>query len=87
MLESTDFSESSWTGSGMMEPIYPPAPLTPPAPAPMMDEPGTQRSKPAAKRKAARPKAKKKATKKRPKAKANRGSKAKRRKPAKRRRR
>src|SRR5437762_2797467 len=35
MLASTDFSESSWTGSGMMEPMYPPAPSMPPAPAPM----------------------------------------------------
>src|SRR5205823_1195035 len=35
MLAPTDFSESSWTGSGRMEPLYPPAPMTPPAPAPM----------------------------------------------------
>src|SRR5438445_97928 len=39
MLEPTDFSESSWTGPGMMEPLYPPAAPTPPTPAPMMDEP------------------------------------------------
>ena len=59
MLEATDFSESSWTGPGMMEPLYPPAPLTPPTPAPMMDEPmASPRRKPAAKRKAALPKAK-----------------------------
>src|SRR5438309_839097 len=48
MLAPTDFSESSWTGSGMMEPMYPPAPMTPPAPAPMRDEPMTApRPKPA----------------------------------------
>src|SRR5437870_6682616 len=52
MLASTDFSESSWTGSGMMEPMYPPAPSMPPAPAPMRDEPmSAPRPKPAKKRK------------------------------------
>src|ERR1041385_5207682 len=77
MLASTDFSESSWTGSGMMEPMYPPAPPTPPAPAPMRDEPmSAPRPKPAKKRKkASRPKAKKKSGKKRPKARAKRGGK------------
>src|SRR5256885_10891684 len=62
MLASTDFSESSWTGSGMMEPMYPPAPSMPPAPAPMRDEPmSAPRPKPAKKRKKpSRPKAKKK---------------------------
>ncbi len=79
MLASTDFSESSWTGSGMMEPMYPPAPSMPPAPAPMRDEPmSAPRPKPAKKRKKpSRPKAKKKAGKKRPKARAKRGGKAK----------
>src|SRR5437870_9034833 len=82
MLASTDFSESSWTGSGMMEPMYPPAPSMPPAPAPMRDEPmSAPRPKPAKKRKKpSRPKAKKKAGKKRPKARAKRGGKAKRKK-------
>src|ERR1051325_9452163 len=85
MLEPTDFSESSWTGPGMMEPLYPPAPPPPPTPAPMMDEPmASPRRKPAAKRKAARPKAKKRAAKKRPRAKAKRAGKAKRRKTARR---
>ncbi len=62
MLEPTDFSESSWTGPGMMEPLYPPAPPMPPTPAPMMDEPmGSPRRKPAGKRKAARPEARRQA--------------------------
>src|SRR6266540_3831991 len=89
MLEPTDFSESSWTGPGMMEPMYPPAPSTPPAPAPMKQEPmGAPRPRPAKKkRKAARPKAKRKAAKKRPKARAKRRGKAKRKKAARKRRR
>jgi len=89
MLASTDFSESSWTGSGMMEPMYPPAPSMPPATAPMRDEPmSAPRPKPAKKRKKpSRPKAKKKAGKKRPKARAKRGGKAKRKKAARKRRR
>src|SRR5881296_933609 len=75
MLASTDFSESSWTGSGMMEPMYPPAPSMPPAPAPMRDEPmSAPRPKPAKKRKKpTRPKARKKAGKQRPNARAKRG--------------
>src|SRR2546425_4849922 len=39
MLEPNDFSESSWTGPGMMEPMYPPSPPPMPSPAPLMDEP------------------------------------------------
>src|SRR5947208_14727395 len=63
MLEPNDFSESSWTGSGMMEPMYPPSPPPMPSPAPMMDEPEAtpRRKAPARKKKKAakRPKAKK----------------------------
>src|SRR5256885_11215990 len=77
MLDPTDFSESSWTGPGMMEPMYPPAPSTPPMP---MGEPmAAPKPRPPAKkkRKASRPKAKKKkAAKKRPKARAKRDRKS-----------
>src|SRR5438552_16705146 len=55
MLEPNDFSESSWTGSGMMEPMYPPSPPPMPSPAPMMDEPeeAPRRKAPARKKKKA----------------------------------
>jgi hypothetical protein len=91
MLQQTDFSESGWTGPGMMEPMIPSTPMQPPtpAPAPAMGEPKMGARKPARaaakrKKKAARPKAKKKAKRARPRAKAKR-AKAKR-KPARRRR-
>src|SRR6266540_1873371 len=84
MLEPTDFSESSWTGPGMMEPMYPPsAPL--PTPTPMREQPAAPTARPAKKKRKAtkRPKAKQ-GGKKRPKAKSTRSTK---RKPAKKRRR
>ena len=80
MLKSSDFSESSWTGSGMVEPTFPPPPAPAPTPGSMEDEPmRAPRPKRAAKKpkKAAkRPKAKQ-AARKRPKAKAKRSGKKK----------
>src|SRR5437016_9653169 len=59
MLEPNDFSESGWTGPGMMEPLYPPPSAPSPQPAPMMDEPAPARKR--KRRKPSRPKARKKA--------------------------
>ncbi len=88
MLEPTDFPESSWTGPGMMEPMYPPATPTPPTSMPMREQPmGAPKPRPKKKKKASRPKAKKKGGKKRPKARAKRGGKGKRKRAAKKRRR
>lgn len=78
MLEQTDFSESGWTGPGMLDPMMPSTPSQPymPTPAPMGDEEDSMSSrKPRRaaprKKKASRPKPKAKAKKKaRPKAKA-----------------
>jgi hypothetical protein len=91
MRQQTDFSESGWTGPGMMEPMMPSTPVQPstPSPSPMMGERSMAARKPKRpavrkRKKAARPKAKKKAKRTRPKAKAKR-AKAKR-KPARRRR-
>jgi hypothetical protein len=91
MRHETDFSESGWSGPGMMEPMMPSTPAQPfaPPPAPMMGESSMAARKPKRaavrkRKKAARPKAKKKAKRTRPKAKAKR-AKAKR-KPARRRR-
>ena len=83
MPQQTDFSESGWTGPGMMEPMMPSTSVPPsaPLPSPMTGESGmsARRPKRAAvrkRKKAARPKAKPKAKKKakrtRPKAKAKR---------------
>ena len=80
MRQQTDFSESGWTGPGMMEPIMPSTVVPPSAPSsPPMGESSTVERKPKRaavrkRKKAARPKAKPKAKKKakrmRPKAKA-----------------
>lgn len=94
MRQQTDFSESGWTGPGMMEPIMPSTVVPPSAPSPMMGESGMEESKPkrAAVRKRkkaapkAKPKAKKKAKSKRPKAKAKAKRPKAKRKPARRRR-
>src|SRR5207245_11438958 len=71
MLEPNDFSESSWTGPGMMEPMYPPPSAPSPQPAPMMEEPAPTRKR--KRRKPSRPKARKKARRSRPRAKASKG--------------
>ena len=91
MRQQTDFSESGWTGPGMMEPMMPSTPYQPPAPSPSPMSGDTSKAARKPKRtavrkrkKAARPKAKKKAKRTSPKAKAKR-AKAKR-KPARRRR-
>ena len=79
MHQQTDFSESGWTGPGMMEPMMPSTPYQPPAPSPssMAGESGMGARKPKRaavrkRKKAARPKAKKKGKRTRPKAKAKR---------------
>ena len=51
MLKSSDFSDSGWSGSGMMEPTYPPAPAPAPTPGSMDEEPmRAPRPRPAAKK-------------------------------------
>jgi hypothetical protein len=91
MRQQSDFSESGWTGPGMMEPMMPSTPYQPsmPSPSPLGGESSMPARKPKRaavrkRKKAARPKAKKKAKRTRPRAKAKR-AKAKR-KPARRRR-
>src|SRR5207253_11399477 len=73
MLKSSDFSESSWTGSGMVEPTFPPPPAPAPTPGSMEDEPMRapmpKRAAKKPKKAAKRPKAKQ-AARKRPKDKA-----------------
>lgn len=93
MRQQTDFSESGWTGPGMMEPMMPSTPDMPsaPTPFPMAGESSMTVRKPKRKvvskrKKAARPKAKKKAKRARPKAKAKAKRTKAKRKPARRRR-
>ena len=97
MRQQTDFSESGWTGPGMLEPIMPSTVVPPatPSSSPMLGESSMAERKPKRaavrkRKKAARPKAKPKAKKKaksmRPKAKAKAKRTKAKRKPARRRR-